>query len=232
VTLKKIQEVIENGFATTHYGVIFHSKKRTPADINLIRAVFRAVEAASTFVFWAMYSIRPIGSEPYIGEHLCIWGWGELEWDGLCTHNPLMEPLGTDALLTEAQLAAKYMDQRAKSRLESREFRRLNPEGPRKQKRDSYARRRPVMREKANKQNRQKWAKNVIMKRLRAEFGPQVREWREAKAMGYPTCDLCNVVSPISTLPYCTLCCTARLASYLVDIAVIVVVVPPSRSQP
>jgi uncharacterized C2H2 Zn-finger protein len=36
--------------------------------------------------------------------------------------------------------------------------------------------------------------KNVIMKRLRAEFEPQVREWREGKAMGYPTCDLCNVV--------------------------------------
>jgi hypothetical protein len=144
------------------------------------------VEAAFTFIFWAMYSVGAIGSEPYVGEHLCIWGRGALEWDGLCTHNPLMEPLGPDVLLTEAQLATKYMDLRERKRIGSRKFRGLNHERKRRLNRESYARTKDKNREKVNKRERQNWANNERMKRLRAGVRPRIALWLEGRQGGTP----------------------------------------------
>jgi hypothetical protein len=65
--------------------------------------LFLALEATFTYVFWALISKTDYG---YGLAHVCQWDRDSLEYDGLCSHNPLTESPAGDYALSAEQLEA------------------------------------------------------------------------------------------------------------------------------
>lgn len=100
-----VAAALKEGFSMVHKTFLCSMPVPTPAQVPVYRLLFIAFECSFSFLFWTMHS--PYGHRDM--THLCPWDINTLEYDGMCSHNPLMEsPLGdlddNPMKLTEEQL--------------------------------------------------------------------------------------------------------------------------------
>jgi hypothetical protein len=94
-----LQTAVKNGYIVSHKGLLcWTASLPSAADVPTTRVFFVALDAAFCFLFWAIIGQTEWG---YGMTSVCPWDHLSLEWDGLCTHNPLGEtPMGDfDSLL-------------------------------------------------------------------------------------------------------------------------------------
>jgi hypothetical protein len=74
------------------------------ADRVLAKGVVQVIEATTSYMIWAHHTVKRASEYLYRMEHICLWDRRhiDLEWDGLCSHNPLSEALA-HTLLTREQ---------------------------------------------------------------------------------------------------------------------------------
>ena len=123
---RHVAKALEDGYTIVRKGLLcWTSSMPAAAMVPILRVLFIALEAVFTFAFWALRSKTEYG---YGLAHICKWPRDELEYDGLCSHNPLVEiPAGDHSLSAEeleAQ-AVEALERRADSVRRCREKARL-----------------------------------------------------------------------------------------------------------
>jgi len=91
---------MKQGYKIVSKGILIHAPIFSPGDVATTRVTFVAIEAALSFLFWAMSSQKELHS----CRDLCPWSRDLLEWDGLCSHNPLIEAVPGNFDLSREQL--------------------------------------------------------------------------------------------------------------------------------
>lgn len=106
-----IQRALKDGYTIVHKGCLCWTPIPATGQIPEIRTLFIALEATLTFVFWAMCS-----KKDYKMGGMHRWPVQSLEYDGLCSHNPLSEKVPGDHDLTveELETQAVELEQRQK----------------------------------------------------------------------------------------------------------------------
>ena len=84
-----IKESLDDGFTITHKGYLCIKRNPAPSQFPVIEAVILALEATFAFFFWAMHS----RVKDYNMSHARGWNLDAYEYDGECSHNPMMESL-------------------------------------------------------------------------------------------------------------------------------------------
>jgi hypothetical protein len=98
-----VLEALKAGYTITHTATLVHIPIPAAADVPWVRTVIIALEAALSCVFWTMRH----RDKDYGFSSVCPWSRMLHEWDGLCTHNPLKEPvLGLSPSLSAEELEA------------------------------------------------------------------------------------------------------------------------------
>ena len=95
-----VKRALDNDYKITHKALLVWAPLPGPADVPRLRMLFVAVEAALSFVFWAMVSKD---SDYGMGD-CCPWPRDLFSYGGLCGHNPLHEGLIGNLDLTAEQL--------------------------------------------------------------------------------------------------------------------------------
>jgi hypothetical protein len=104
---------LEKGYKITRKGLLCWMPIPRPSLVPLYRLLCYALEASFAFMFWAM-NTKKVG----LGmAHLCRWDPKTLEYDGVCSHNSLKDPIAGEFDLDDEQLEALAVD-REKRRLE------------------------------------------------------------------------------------------------------------------
>ena len=82
-----VVKALEEGYTLVHRGILASIPKPKPSQVAIYRHFFVLLEATMTFLFGAA-CIKPNyhGMQP-----LLQWDLASLEWDGLCSHNPIKE---------------------------------------------------------------------------------------------------------------------------------------------
>lgn len=96
-----VQKAIEDGYVITHKGLLCWASLPSAAEVPILRLVFLTLEATFTFIF------RAIHKTDYGMAHMCHWARDTLEYDGLCSHNPLTEAPAGDHSLSPEELEAQ-----------------------------------------------------------------------------------------------------------------------------
>lgn len=84
-----IKKSLDDGFTITHKGYLCIKRNPAPSKFPVIEAVILALEATFAFFFWAMHS----RVKDYNMSHARGWNLDAYEYDGACSHNPMMEGL-------------------------------------------------------------------------------------------------------------------------------------------
>lgn len=108
-----VRNVLRDGYSIVHKGLICWIPLPDADSVPILRVVMLVLEAVFTYVFWALHSKTDYG---YGLLHMCPWDWDNLEYDGLCSHNPLTDPPIRNFDLTPEELeaqAAEHFERRA-----------------------------------------------------------------------------------------------------------------------
>lgn len=84
-----IKKSLDDGFTITHKGYVCIKRTPAPSEFPVVEAVILALEATFAFFFWAMHS----RVKDYNMSHARGWNLDTCEYDGDCSHNPMMEGL-------------------------------------------------------------------------------------------------------------------------------------------
>lgn len=115
-----VAEAIRRGYKISHKGILVSAPIPSAANVPRFRLLFLAMEAAFSFVFWAMQSRKP----DHTMRSCCPWSLSDFEYAGLCSHNALSEGvIATTFDLSPAQLEAIAADVKANSRLWEKRYR-------------------------------------------------------------------------------------------------------------
>lgn len=99
-----VKKALEDGYNIVHKGLLCWTTIPSAAQVPVVRVLFLALEALFTFTFWSLYTKKENGYEM---GHMCPWPRDSLEYDGLSSHNPLIEgPCGNHTLSPEELEAA------------------------------------------------------------------------------------------------------------------------------
>lgn len=82
-----VRRAMKQGYRITHKGLIVSSPIPASKDVPLRRLIFLAIEAAFSFLFWAMVS----QDRTYGMRSCCPWPKELFSYHGLCSHNALAE---------------------------------------------------------------------------------------------------------------------------------------------
>lgn len=122
-----VEDALKKGFLITHKGLLCTSPIPSAVQVPTGRAVFIALETVFTFVLRAVRSTR---SQYYHGmSSLCPWRIEDLDYGGLCSHNPLMELPSPDIDLNPEQLEKKAMKRKQASHEHYLRYKAEDPEG-------------------------------------------------------------------------------------------------------
>ena len=134
-----ISDAKRDGYYITHAALLVHCPIPAPAVAPIIRATILALEAAFSCLFWAMRS----RTEDYGFGNLCPWPKDTFEWDGLCSHSPLWDPIhGEDDLdLSPEELEERAAAIKEKNRLYLQEYGRAQRANPTEKSRQSQKQR-------------------------------------------------------------------------------------------
>ncbi|KAL2064913.1 hypothetical protein VTL71DRAFT_4053 [Oculimacula yallundae] len=104
-----VRAALDDGYEITHKGLLCWSPIPGPLSRFPLRVLFLALEASFAVLFWAFNTKEKDYGLP---KHLCPWPIGSVDWDGLCSHNPLKERLeGDTENLTPEEIEAKAKNQ-------------------------------------------------------------------------------------------------------------------------
>jgi hypothetical protein len=107
-----VAAAVKDGYKITHKGLLVWSPIPSEADVPRFGILFLAIEAAFSFLFWAMQS--------RIADHsmisCCPWPLSSFTYAGLCSHSPLLEGRRNVDLSVE-QLAAMAAQVKEKKRI-------------------------------------------------------------------------------------------------------------------
>jgi hypothetical protein len=104
-----VAAALREGFSMVHKTFLCSMSAPTPAQVPVYRLLFIAFECSFSFLFWTMHSLH--GHRDM--THLCPWGITTLEYDGMCSHNPLMEGPQGDFDDNPMQLTEEQLEERA-----------------------------------------------------------------------------------------------------------------------
>jgi hypothetical protein len=100
-----VQRALKDGYTIVHKGCLCWTPIPAASQRPQIRTLFIALEATFTFVFCALCS-----KKDYKMGHMRRWPVESLEYDGLCSHNPLSEKVPGDHDLTAEELEAQVVE--------------------------------------------------------------------------------------------------------------------------
>jgi len=111
---KHVKAALQDGYRITHKRVLASAPIPTPGLRPMLKVVVIALEATFTGLFWAL-----VRRDKHYGfGDLCPWPKDTLEWDGLCSHNPLvMDIIGADYDFTPEELKELAAALKEKKRL-------------------------------------------------------------------------------------------------------------------
>ncbi|TVY33438.1 Aconitate hydratase, mitochondrial [Lachnellula subtilissima] len=98
-----VRRALEDGFTIEYKVLLCSAPIPSWGMVPTSRALFLALEATFTFVLWTLNSKTEYG---YGLTAMCRWGRESLEYDGLCSHNPLGESPPGEFNLTPEELEA------------------------------------------------------------------------------------------------------------------------------
>lgn len=99
-----VSRALKDGYGIVHKGTLCWAPIPLVVDVPVLRVLFIALEAAFSFVFWAMQSKK---DNAFGMVEMCRWGRDTLEYDGLCSHSPLIEIVPGDFSLSAEELEAQ-----------------------------------------------------------------------------------------------------------------------------
>jgi hypothetical protein len=102
--LRYVEKALKEGYTIVHKGCLCWSPLPGAGEVPQIRVLFIALEAAFTFVFWAINCNTDYG---FGMLDICQWEIEALDYDGLCSHNPLSEAPAGDHNLSAEELEAQ-----------------------------------------------------------------------------------------------------------------------------
>lgn len=108
-----VKAALDDGYTITSKGTICSAPIPAAALVPTTRLLFMALEAAFTFIFWAVRCNTECGHGMV---DMCLWARESLTYDGLCSHSPLMESPAGDFSLSAEELeavAAEFVRRRA-----------------------------------------------------------------------------------------------------------------------
>jgi hypothetical protein len=92
-----------DGYTITHKGMLCSAPIPSAADIPTVRLLFVALEAVFSYMFW---TVRDTGNKIGYAD-ISPWSRDMVEYDPLCSHNPLAEIPEGDHNLSAEQLEAR-----------------------------------------------------------------------------------------------------------------------------
>jgi hypothetical protein len=113
-----IEDAIAKGYRIVHRAVLVRCPIPSPAQIPFVRLAMVAVEAA----FSALFSAMPNRHTSYGLPGICPWNKHLLEYDGACTHSPLVDGVKGDFSLTPEQLQEIYDATQEKNRVYQQQY--------------------------------------------------------------------------------------------------------------
>ena len=108
-----LRKALKDGFTIVHKALLLSCPTPTAANIPTLRTTLIAVEAALTCIFGAFYN----RSKTYDFVDLCPWRQDLFEWNGFCSHSPLIEYVAGDLNLDVS--SSKQWPPRPKRRIVS-----------------------------------------------------------------------------------------------------------------
>jgi hypothetical protein len=113
-----VQRALNDDYLITRKGLLCWAPIPSAALVPVLRVLFTVLEATFTFVFWCIYS----KTKDYGGmDKFCLWPLDTLEYDGLCSHDPLHESVAGNFSLSAEELeaqAAEFSRRRAEKERE------------------------------------------------------------------------------------------------------------------
>lgn len=97
---KGVRKAFRDGYRITHTANLAWCKIPDASDIPVFRHIVVALEAALSCIFWAMGS----RTKTYGFHGQCPWTPEAFSYNGLCSHNPLIEPVYGDLNLSKEEL--------------------------------------------------------------------------------------------------------------------------------
>ena len=113
-----LRKALNDGFTIVHKALLLSCPIPTAANIPTLRTTLIAVEAALTCIFGAFYQ----RNKTYGFGDLCPWSQDLFEWNGLCSHSPLVEYVAGDLKLDSEQLEAMAATTKEKDRQYQHEY--------------------------------------------------------------------------------------------------------------
>jgi len=95
-----VKAALDDGYEIVHKGLILWCPIPSAAEVPRLRVLFVAIEAACSFLFWAMKS----NSKDYGMSASCPWPRASFLYRGLCSHNAMSEGVAGDFDLSSEQL--------------------------------------------------------------------------------------------------------------------------------
>jgi hypothetical protein len=105
---KYVQKAVDEGYTIVHKGLLCWMTIPRAALQPKLRLLFLALEAAFSYIFWAMKTV----TKDYGMAHICLWDREVLDYDGLCSHCCLYEGIRGDFELSAEQLEASAIQKK------------------------------------------------------------------------------------------------------------------------
>jgi hypothetical protein len=114
-----VERALHDGYRITHKGLLAWNDLPTPALQPMLRLLFLALEAAFSYMLWAM---RTVTTKDYGMAHICLWDRDTLEYDGLCSHCCLNEGIPGDFELSAEELEVLAVEKNEKRKADQKEI--------------------------------------------------------------------------------------------------------------
>jgi hypothetical protein len=107
-----VQESLDDGFVIAHKGLLCWAAIPSPNLVSVIRVLFYELEATFCYTFWAMH----VDSKDADKTEFSFWDPTTLEYDGLCSHSALKDPIDVNfnLNLTDEEIAAMAVAKKAR----------------------------------------------------------------------------------------------------------------------
>lgn len=122
---KWVRAALKAGLRITHKGLFVSCRLPTAAKVPVARTLFKALETAFSFTFWAMKSED---SQDYGMAACCPWSRKDFQYRGLCSHSALLEGIIRNFDLTDEEREQVAWHARERRRLRILRWRHEHPE--------------------------------------------------------------------------------------------------------
>jgi hypothetical protein len=111
---------VDNGYTIVLKGLVLWRPVPSAADIPKLRLLYVVIEAALSFLFWAVQSQK----KDYSMSRCCPWPRNSFSYSGLCSHSALAENVTGNFDFSSEQLEAEAATIKEKNRSYQAEYQR------------------------------------------------------------------------------------------------------------